>query len=128
MNIETVDIAQAKVADIASHFLNGFPRMGKFARESIDTQLLKLKSSATTSDDVMEIRKNVAEAVEYFEKILRTTQFDLKFSIDDSSKSIVIRLYEKGTEKLIRQIPPDEILRLRQRMSELLGAIYDSTV
>jgi flagellar protein FlaG len=49
----------------------------------------------------------------------------LKFSIDDKSNTVIVQVIEKNSGKLIRQIPPQEILKLRQRISDLLGMIYD---
>jgi flagellar protein FlaG len=76
-------------------------------------------------EDVEKTKKSVHEAVEYFEKYARENQFDLKFSIDSKSNDVVVQLFEKGTGKLIRQIPSEEVLKIRQRISDLLGAIYD---
>ncbi|NLI15035.1 MAG: flagellar protein FlaG [candidate division Zixibacteria bacterium] len=71
------------------------------------------------------IREAVQDTVDYFEKIARENQFNLKFSIDDKSNTVIVQVIEKNSGKLIRQIPPQEILKLRQRISDLLGMIYD---
>jgi flagellar protein FlaG len=49
----------------------------------------------------------------------------LNFSIDDATKSLVVKVIDSETEKVIRQIPPEEILAIRARIQELLGAIFD---
>jgi len=77
------------------------------------------------SEDPEKIKKAVTESVEFFEKFVKEFQFDLRFTVDDKSNSIIIQLFEKGSGKLIRQIPPDEILKLKQKISDLLGMIYD---
>jgi flagellar protein FlaG len=79
-------------------------------------------------EDLDKEKQSVQEAVELFEKFARENQFDLKFSVDDKSNAIVVQLFEKGTGKLIRQIPSEEVLRLKQRISDLLGMIYDTKV
>ena len=55
----------------------------------------------------------------------RNTYTSLNFSIDDATKSLVVKVIESHTEKVIRQIPPDEVLAIRERIQELLGAIFD---
>jgi flagellar protein FlaG len=55
----------------------------------------------------------------------RSTYTSLNFSIDDATKSLVVKVIESGSEKIIRQIPPDEVLAIRNRIQELLGAIFD---
>jgi flagellar protein FlaG len=55
----------------------------------------------------------------------RNTHTSLDFSIDDKTKSLVVKVIESESEKVIRQIPPDEVLAIRNRIQELLGAIFD---
>jgi flagellar protein FlaG len=50
----------------------------------------------------------------------------LKFSIDDKSDSLIIQVMDTTNDKIIRQIPPDEILAIRRRMRALLGDIFDA--
>lgn len=92
------------------------------------------KTHGTTKDpgntdktiiDPKKIKESVQEAVDYFERIARENQFNLKFSVDDKSNTVVVQVIEKNSGRLIRQIPSQEILKLRQRISDLLGMIYD---
>jgi flagellar protein FlaG len=78
-----------------------------------------------TTEDLEKLKKAVKESADYFERFAKDNQFNLKFSVDDKSDSIVVQVVEIGTGKLIRQIPSEEVLRLRQRISDLLGMIYD---
>lgn len=55
----------------------------------------------------------------------RSTHTSLNFSIDDKTKSLVVKVIESDSEKVIRQIPPDEVLAIRNRIQELLGALFD---
>jgi flagellar protein FlaG len=84
-----------------------------------------LGNTKKTPVDPKKVNNVVREAVDFFEKFAKENQFNLKFSVDDRSKSVVVQVLEKGSGKLIRQIPPEEILKLRQRISDLLGMIYD---
>lgn len=78
-----------------------------------------------TPVDPERFKESVQDAVDYFDKIAQENQFNLKFSVDDRSNTVIIQVIEKGSGKLIRQIPSQEILKLRQRISDLLGMIYD---
>jgi flagellar protein FlaG len=49
----------------------------------------------------------------------------LSFSIDDLTKKTVVRVMDADTGELIRQIPPDEMLRVAARITELLGVLFD---
>jgi flagellar protein FlaG len=78
-----------------------------------------------TPVDTEKIKESVQDAVDYFVKIAQENQFNLKFSVDDRSNTVIVQVIEKSSGKLIRQIPSKEILKLRQRISDLLGMIYD---
>ena len=61
-------------------------------------------------------------------KMLKSKNIDLSWRVDDKTNSIVIKFIERGSNKLIRQVPPEEILRLREHISEILGMIYDTKI
>jgi flagellar protein FlaG len=78
-------------------------------------------------DDTDKVKEIAKETVDYFNKFVKEVQVDLRYEVDDKTNEVVIQIFEKGTDKLIRQIPPDAILQLKQRISDLLGIIYDET-
>jgi flagellar protein FlaG len=55
----------------------------------------------------------------------RSRNTSLSFSIDDDTRSLVVKVIDSDSEKVIRQIPPEEVLAIRARIQELLGAIFD---
>jgi len=52
----------------------------------------------------------------------------LEFSMHEESGREVIKVVEKNTGNLIRQIPPDEVLELITRMGDVLGILFDKKV
>lgn len=46
------------------------------------------------------------------------------FMVEGSSQP-VIRIYNQQTGEVVRQIPEDDVLRLRERFAELLGVMAD---
>ena len=72
--------------------------------------------------------QKVQEAVELGNRVFERSPVDLNLSIDEKTESLVIKLIERESHKVIRQIPPEEILRLRQHLQELLGVVFDRTV
>ena len=77
--------------------------------------------------DTEKVKEMVKETVDYFNDMIKELQVDLKYEVDDVTDSVIIQFFEKGTDKLIRQFPPEEIIHLKQRISDLLGIIYDKT-
>lgn len=50
----------------------------------------------------------------------------VRFSVDESTDSFVIKVLDLDTDKVIRQFPPEELLAIRRRMQEMLGEIFDA--
>jgi flagellar protein FlaG len=63
--------------------------------------------------------------VDGLNKVMQTFVTGLDFSVDASTRQIVVRVTDKNTNQVIRQIPSEEMLRVSQRIAELLGVVYD---
>ena len=52
----------------------------------------------------------------------------LAFEVDRPSNRIIIKIIDTETEEVIRQIPPEEMLRIMHHIDELLGLLVDERV
>jgi flagellar protein FlaG len=52
----------------------------------------------------------------------------LEFSMHEESGRTLIKVVEKDTGDLIKQIPPEEVLELIARMGDVLGILFDERV
>lgn len=57
---------------------------------------------------------------------LKRLNTELRFDVDRESRDVVVRVIDPETGETIRQIPPDEILAIRERMQDLIGVLYNS--
>ena len=73
-------------------------------------------------------RELIEDSIKTLNAELEQKHISLNFSIDDDSETLVVQVIESDSGKVIRQIPPDEILVLRQRLEELTGIIFDTQV
>jgi flagellar protein FlaG len=51
---------------------------------------------------------------------------NVKFAYNDTIKSLTVEVIDQSTGKVIRQIPPKEVVNLQKKLSEVVGIIYDS--
>ncbi len=51
---------------------------------------------------------------------------DVKFVYNDTIKSLVVKVINAKTGKVIREIPPKEVINLQKKLSEVVGIIFDS--
>ena len=70
------------------------------------------------------IEKNLVKVNELARKFSR----ELNFSYDDRIDKVIVKVVEGGTEKVIRQIPPEEMIRLALRMDDIMGMLINQNV
>ncbi len=72
--------------------------------------------------------KEVKQAASELNQALKSLNDHLQFSVDSSTKSTVVRLIDGDTGEVVRQIPPEEILRLRAYYKEHQGLLVNTAV
>ncbi len=65
------------------------------------------------------------EALRDINEAIRTRNIALDYYVDEETEDIVVRVIEKPSDRVIRQIPPESVLRIKGHIKELLGMIYD---
>lgn len=77
----------------------------------------------------------IDEALEIINKVAIFEQRSLSFMFDEASGRSIIKVVEKNTNEVIRQIPSEELLkvaqdikRLQEEMGQSLGLLVDSRV
>lgn len=59
--------------------------------------------------------------------LVRDMHRELRFSVDDDSGETVIKVVDRETDEVVRQIPSEELMRLRQRLQEAAGVIFEDS-
>ena len=96
-------------------------------KDNTQTAQVDRETNQKLPEDSDKVIALVKEAVENFEKFIRDVQVDLKYEVDDKTNEVIVKFFEQGTGKLIKQIPAEAILHLKQRINDLLGIIHDET-
>ncbi|MCP4023030.1 MAG: flagellar protein FlaG [Desulfobacteraceae bacterium] len=73
-------------------------------------------------------KKDVEEIVESLNDLPETLQTSLNYSVHEENKQIIVKVIDKETEEIIKQIPPEEIVELQDKMRELTGRLLDVNV
>ena len=74
---------------------------------------------------VSDTKKLVDELNEYMDDL----QTQLGFSIrEDLDHQVVVEIKNRETEELLKQIPSEELLKIREKMEELTGFLFDQSV
>ncbi len=62
--------------------------------------------------NVKEMQENVEAAVKQMNEYIQSTQRDLSFSYDKSSGETVVKVLDRATQQVIRQMPDETFLKL----------------
>jgi len=57
-------------------------------------------------------------------QLVRDLHRELRFSVDKDSGDTVIKVIDRETEEVVRQIPSEELMHLRKRLQETAGVIF----
>ena len=68
------------------------------------------------------------QAVTEVNDILKSLNHHLQFSIDDKTNTVIVKLIDGETGEVIRQIPPEEIVRLRAYYRDQQGLLVNTAV
>jgi len=73
-------------------------------------------------------REDVEGMVEALKDLTETLQTKLNFSVDEGTNDIIVKIIDKETDEVIRQIPPEELLELQEKMQDLSGFLLSDNV
>ena len=73
-------------------------------------------------------KKNVSQAVESMQEIVKVFNTRLSFKVDDATGKVVIKVVDNETGDVIRQIPPQEILETISKIRDVVGLLFDKEV
>jgi len=78
------------------------------------------------ADSREKLQERLAGVVERLNEHMHEMQRSLRFSVDDDSGRVVVKVIDKNTDEVIRQIPSEEMLAVMKNISEFDGLIFDA--
>jgi len=85
-------------------------------------------AEATSQISMVEKTAQMAETADQLNQITQRIDRNLKFSVDDRSGDIVIAVIDRKTEEVIRQIPEDRVLAMRENIDSLKGILFSAKI
>ena len=73
-------------------------------------------------------RADFSENVESLRQVMRGINGRLDFDLIEGSSQLYVQVVDRGTNEVIRTMPPQELLDLKRRIDEAVGAIVDELV
>ncbi|PIE99051.1 MAG: flagellar biosynthesis protein FlaG [Treponema sp.] len=86
---------------------------------------LVLNKASVQAEDLDEIHKKISAAMQEIQKLGETFSRKLKFSVNKDINKVVVKVIDATTDKVIREIPAEEVQKLQTRMRETFGLLFD---
>ena len=78
--------------------------------------------------DPQELQRQLQEAVAELNKQMEHTGVSLGFSIDESIGRSIVKVVNKDTGELVRQIPSEDVVRVAHSIESLKGILYNKSI
>ncbi len=86
------------------------------------------KKTADTTHKLVKEKEEVEKEINSINEKLEGMNRTIRFTIDEDSKEVIVRVVDKISGEVISQIPPEEIVRLKERIDEMAGLLVEKTV
>jgi len=62
------------------------------------------------------------------QRISQVLNKKLQFVVDHNSNQVIVKVIDKETDKVIKELPPEELQRLHSNLKEVIGLLFDEMV
>lgn len=73
-------------------------------------------------------RESLERSAEILEQTFRLFNKRLKFSVNEEIDRVIVKVVDATTDKVIKEIPPEEMQRLIARIRETIGLLFDQKI
>lgn len=111
----TLNMRPAKIQAVQPPIESQVDAARKVANRSREQEALQQPATVT----------GVQEAVDEINKVLHYMNERLEFSIHEATNRVMVRVLDRETDEVLREIPPEQILDLVAKLQELVGLLVD---
>ena len=87
------------------------------------------KTDQANGQQKIESVEQMKELREELNEQMEELQTNLGFSIsEEHDNKVVVEIKNRDTQEIIKQIPPEEMLDIQEKMAELTGLLFDRSV
>jgi flagellar protein FlaG len=71
---------------------------------------------------------DIDQTVKDIERISLAFNKKLRFTVDSRLEEVIVKVIDPETDKVIKELPPEELQRLHLRLKEMIGLLFDEIV
>jgi flagellar protein FlaG len=123
MEIGSVDITVH--VDVNNVAKNEGPTLQPNKSEKEHSSKLEMTNTEKENDKNIDFLKKI---IEDLKKKLSMLNTQLEIKVDKETEEIVVKVIDKETKEVIRQIPPEYLLKIAKYLDEIAGILYNEKV
>jgi len=89
------------------------------------TEARKQKADAVVSDSARQ-QIQPEELLQQINALTENGAYSVRFENDSKAGEMVVKIVDRESNEVIRQIPPEELMNLTQRMNDLRGNLVNA--
>jgi flagellar protein FlaG len=114
--------------DINNIIANKMDNISSSRIASVKTQTEYTSSeNAKPERDIQVTKENIDNIVNTLNSAAKSVNQRVSFSFDEKTDRVIIKFINGDTNEVLREIPPKEMIRLLERMHELIGMVFDES-
>ncbi|MDQ2819185.1 MAG: flagellar protein FlaG [Pseudomonadota bacterium] len=82
-------------------------------------------AAKTAANGIEPTRDELKTAVDKLNQSMTASSQDLQFSVDEDSKKTVVKLIDRNTHEVLRQMPTKEALEIARSLDKAMGKLID---
>jgi len=101
--------------------------------EKNEIEVKDIKSQPESLQDKKEynekkLEEDVKESVKDINDIIEKVKEDLSFEVHDETDRMMVKVIDRKTKEVIKELPPEEMLDLSARIHKIVGLLIDEKV
>jgi flagellar protein FlaG len=96
------------------------------APEQLDTQRKQQQENPEPQGEQSADQVQPEELLSQIKSLTEDGLYSVRFENDQEAQEMVVKVVDPKTDEVIRQIPPEELLNLTQRLNDLRGNIVNT--
>jgi len=125
--MEITQILSTQSGDIRAHQISSQSRE---AEAAIRAQAAARTESAARAEAAARAAQNqdLTRAVEELRRVSQVFNRRLSFKYNEDLNQVIVKVIDRETDKVIKELPPDALQRVHMRIKEAIGLLFDETV
>ncbi len=115
--------AVAQQADSAARQNQQAPVASGLAPVQVGGMLKNAVAAPGSAQEQAATKQDVDQAAQKINEALQTVSQKLEFSVDKDTEAVVVKVMDKETGEVIRQIPSEELLKIAKALDKLQGLL-----